>query len=113
MDETIQGSSPVGRRLSKIPKTALKFLVLRGKRVKLTDEMTIGRDRTNAITVDDPLVSRVHCTVRRIRQGWYIEDAGSRNGTWINERRLKPGKAVRLAPGDIIRLGGRIDISLL
>ena len=75
--------------------------------------MTIGRDKSNAITIDDPLVSRVHCTVRRIRTGWYIEDAGSTNGTWVNEKRLKPGKAVRLQPDDCIKLGGRIEVSLI
>jgi pSer/pThr/pTyr-binding forkhead associated (FHA) protein len=113
MDETIAEVSPVGRRLKNVPKKSMKFLVHGGKRVKLTDVMTIGRDKSNAITIDDPLVSRVHCTVRRIRTGWYIEDAGSTNGTWLNGKRLRPGKAVRLAPKDIIKLGGRIEVSLI
>jgi len=112
MDETISGSSPVGRRLNRIPKAELKFLVHDGQRVRLTDRMTIGRDRSNAITIDDPLVSRVHCVVHRIRSSWYVEDSGSRNGTWVNDKRIRPGKAVRLEPGDLIRLGGRIEVSL-
>lgn len=113
MDETISGKSPVGRRLSGIPRTELMFLVHNGKRVRLADEMTIGREKSNAIRVDDPLVSRVHCVVRRIRDAWYIEDAGSTNGTWINAKKLTPGKSVKLNPEDIIRLGGRIEVTLI
>ena len=113
MDETISGQSPVGRRLKRIPKSELKFLVHDGKRVKLTDVMSIGRDKGNSIVVDDPLVSRVHCKVRRIRTAWYVEDVGSRNGTWVNDKALSPGKAVRLNPDDVIKLGGRIEISLV
>ena len=113
MDETISGESPVGRRLSKIPKAELKFLVHDGKRVKLADEMSIGRDKTNTIVVDDPLVSRIHCKVRRIRTAWYVEDVGSKNGTWVNDKHIACGKAVRLNPRDVIKLGGRIEISLV
>ncbi len=113
MDETIAGGSPVGKRLTNVGRKNMKFLVHGGKKVRLADIMTIGRDRGNAITIDDPLVSRVHCTIRRIRTGWYIEDAGSRNGTWLNGRKLKPGKAVRLTPDDVIKLGGRIEVSLI
>ncbi|PIE04697.1 MAG: FHA domain-containing protein [Spirochaetales bacterium] len=112
MDETIAGQSPVGQRLSSIPRTNMKFLVFQGKKVRMIDQMTIGRDKSNAITINDPLVSRVHCIVRRIRSAWYIEDAGSTNGTWVNEKRVMPGKARRLKPEDTILLGGRIEVSL-
>lgn len=113
MDETISGSSPVGRRLSRIRKSELKFLVHGGKRVRIVDEMTIGRERGNSIVINDPLVSRVHCIVHRIRNSWYIEDAGSTNGTWINEKKLLPGKSIRLKPDDSIKLGGRIEVGLV
>jgi len=113
MDETISGKSPVGRRLSGIRKKELKFLVHGGKRVRMVDEMTIGREKGNTIVIDDPLVSRVHCIVHRIRNSWYIEDAGSTNGTWVNTKRLLPGKSVRLEPQDTVKLGGRIEIGLV
>ena len=113
MDETISGSSPVGRRLSGIPKSELRFLVHNGRRVRISDKMTIGRDRSNDIVIDDALVSRVHCIVRRIRTSWYIEDTGSKNGTWVNEKRIRMGKAVRINLHDSIKLGGRIELSLL
>ena len=113
MDETISGKSPVGRRLSRIRKTELRFLVHGGRRVRIAHEMTIGRDKGNTIVIDDPLVSRIHCIVHRIRNSWYIEDADSTNGTWVNEKRLTPGKSIRLEPMDTIKLGGRIEVGLV
>ena len=113
MDETISGESAVGRRLTKIRKNELRFLVHSGKRVRISDEMTIGRDKSNSIVIDDPLVSRVHCIIHRIRSSWYIEDAESTNGTWINGKRLKPGTSVRIESQDNIKLGGRIEIGLV
>jgi len=74
--------------------------------------MTIGRDRSSSIVIDDPLVSRNHCVIRRIRTAWYIEDLGSKNGTWVNGRKINSGRAVRLGENDVIKLGGRIEISL-
>ena len=112
MDETISGKSPVGKRLSRIPKAELRFLVHDGRKVRLCDEMTIGRDRDNTIVINDPLVSRIHCIVRRIRTSWYVEDAESTNGTWVNGKRISPGKAVRIGADDAVKLGGRIEVFL-
>ncbi|MCG8453791.1 MAG: FHA domain-containing protein [Spirochaetales bacterium] len=112
MDETIISESPVGRRLTRIPKSEMRFLLHGGQRFDLADQLLIGRDAHCGIVVDDPLVSREHCIIRRIRTAWYIEDLGSTNGTQINAKPLKEGKALRLSPEDVIKLGGRIEISL-
>ena len=49
---------------------------------------TIGRDPSNSIHLENPAVSRFHAKL--YRQGWefYIEDLGSSNGTFLNERRV-------------------------
>src|SRR5687768_12139052 len=36
---------------------------------------------------------------------WCVEDAGSRNGTYIGTRKLEPGDRHPLASGDVISLG--------
>ncbi|MBZ0293866.1 MAG: FHA domain-containing protein [Anaerolineae bacterium] len=54
-----------------------------------TETVTIGRDLSNDIVVQDPEVSRLHVRLRRTDDGYYeIEDAGSTNGTFINGQEL-------------------------
>jgi Nif-specific regulatory protein len=66
------------------------------------DELSIGRDPSNQISLLDSLVSRRHCAVRRDGQGFLIEDLESRNNTFVNN---VPVKERRLANGDQIRVG--------
>ena len=53
--------------------------------------------------VDAPSVSRVHTYVERLGGTWFVEDLGSRNGTFLNNRRVAGRRPVK--PGDEIRLG--------
>lgn len=62
----------------------------------------IGRNRDNAIVLPDPHVSGVHAVLQRTETGWWIEDLGSTNGTWINGRRVN---ASILLPEDELRIG--------
>ena len=47
------------------------------------DVMTLGRDITNDIVVNDPELSRHHARFTRGAHGYNIEDLGSTNGTFI------------------------------
>ncbi len=53
-----------------------------------TDENRIGRDPECAITLGDPLCSRVHAVVVQDNHAWRIRDAGSRNGTYVNDQKI-------------------------
>ena len=51
--------------------------------------MTIGRDRTSTICIQDPLASRNHGIIRAVgRDQYYLLDTGSRNGIYHNSRRI-------------------------
>jgi pSer/pThr/pTyr-binding forkhead associated (FHA) protein len=74
-------------------------------------ETLIGRSPYCSIVINDGLVSRQHAAIRVTREGMQIEDLGSRNGTFVNQRRIK-GTHV-LLPGDRIEIGGQpIEIEL-
>jgi ribosomal protein L40E len=51
------------------------------------------------------VVSRVHANLRLEGENYYIEDAGSANGTYINHNVLARGNRHLLRPGDRIGLG--------
>jgi len=64
--------------------------------------LTIGRDKSNGLVLDSPLVSRRHATLTRDNHNVVLRDAGSTNGTYVNGRAVQKH---RLVPGDVIRIG--------
>ena len=50
----------------------------------LGNELTIGRDSSNDVVLNDPNVSRFHAEVVSVPDGWELRDLGSRNGTRLN-----------------------------
>lgn len=70
------------------------------------DQLTIGRDASNGVAINDAEVSRKHSRLSFQGGKYVIEDLGSTNGTFVNGQRLS-GPAV-LKPGDVISLGEQI-----
>jgi two-component system cell cycle response regulator len=77
-----------------------------GKNFKITDEViTVGRDHSHTISIEQENVSRNHCRLVKTREGIYIEDLGSTNGTYLND---SPVKREKLRHGDLLKIGGVI-----
>jgi hypothetical protein len=76
-----------------------------GERIELTHEpLTIGRGPLNDLQLDeDDFASGRHALVDPRRDGVWVEDLGSTNGTFVNGIRLTSNR--RLAPGDVLRIG--------
>lgn len=75
-----------------------------GKRHVLDKEqMHLGRGANSDIIVADASVSRTHAHIYIQEQGVFIEDAGSANGTFINDKKIT--ERYKLVDLDMIRLG--------
>jgi sigma-B regulation protein RsbU (phosphoserine phosphatase) len=68
--------------------------------------MVVGRTPRCDLVIDDASVSRVHARIRRHGADCVIEDLNSRNGTFVNGRRIR--EPTRLADGDRIVLGQNV-----
>jgi len=66
-------------------------------------EFSIGRSRDSGVVVADAKVSRAHAVLTERADTWVIEDLGSKNGTWVNGRRISG--PTRLVHGDMVQLG--------
>ena len=67
--------------------------------------VALGRDWLASSGVSDTRVSGEHLRFTKSGGGFWVEDTGSRNGTWLDGHRLTPGEQARLADGSILRMG--------
>jgi hypothetical protein len=74
-----------------------------GESFEVTGErMRLGRSPEAEVFLDDVTVSRNHAMLVRRRDGLYIDDLGSLNGTYVNRRRIESHK---LVDGDELQVG--------
>lgn len=75
----------------------------------------IGRDPSNEVVLDSPLVSRFHAAVERVGQRYRVRDLKSTNGTFVNdepiqvETWLKSGDSIRVGPFRFVLGQDRLD----
>ena len=77
--------------------------ILPGTRFDLHPRTTVGRGPTNIIQMTDDSFSSEHTRIWNHNGMWYVQDADSKNGTWVNNQ-----PAVNALPakiGDIIQIG--------
>ena len=66
--------------------------------------LRVGRGRDNDLAIaGDEFASSHHARFEPRRDGVYVEDVGSTNGTFVNGIRLEAER--RLSPGDVVRIG--------
>ncbi|MFT3770045.1 MAG: FHA domain-containing protein [Minicystis sp.] len=72
----------------------------------------LGRHPACDLQVDNPRVSAEHASVRWVDDRWELRDLGSRNGTFVDGRRLGPGERWGLFAGATFSLGGEVELIL-
>lgn len=73
------------------------------------DEITIGRDISNRLVINDPEVSRRHARLTAQSGGYVIEDLGSTNGVFVDGQRLMGPHLLRA--GQVVMLGEKIALA--
>jgi ABC-type multidrug transport system ATPase subunit/pSer/pThr/pTyr-binding forkhead associated (FHA) protein/ABC-type multidrug transport system permease subunit len=86
-----------GARKTKVGEAAKQQVNFAGQ------QLLIGRDPACDQPLDYPMISWHHAKLTRTATGIFVEDLGSRNGTFVNGTRITT--RVRVNPGDQIGLG--------
>lgn len=96
------------RPAQRAPRLPTKLVVttgpLTGTSLPLRDSgMLIGRNPECDLVLTDEFASGRHARILRARDGWYVEDLGSTNGTYVGQYRV--GDPVPLQTGGQVRIG--------
>jgi hypothetical protein len=74
-----------------------------GKSFPLSAISLIGRSLRSVVSIDDEFLSAEHALLSWRENTWWIEDLGSKNGTFLNGVRVS--RPVPLNQGDTIEVG--------
>lgn len=70
---------------------------------QLGETLSIGRGEANDIVVNDTFVSHEHACISQYKQGFWLTDLNSTNGTYVNNQRVTD--EVLLKNGDLLKIG--------
>ena len=71
-----------------------------------SERISVGRARNNDVVLRHESVSKFHAWLRRDDNDvFYVADAGSRNGSFVNGEAIEGGAPVALTAGDALRFG--------
>jgi hypothetical protein len=100
-----KGRASDGSRAGRPPKLVV---IIDDKGTKLAThpldgQLQIGRADACQIQLSDTYASQFHARIYGQNGSWYVEDLGSTNGTYVNQRRITSPVEVRA--GDRVRVG--------
>lgn len=85
------------------------FETTTGERVAISSGCSIGRTADQTITFDVPAVSRRHAEITQRSATWWLQDLGSKNGTFLNGSAVGTDP-VWLADGDTVVFAGSVTV---
>ena len=107
LQESAGSADDVVVNLADLPTEAASLVVRNGSQagtaLSLAARITrLGRHSDSEISLDDITVSRRHAEIERTDGGYMVRDAGSLNGTYVNQKRIDE---VLLHHGDELQVG--------
>jgi hypothetical protein len=89
------------------------FKVIKKGTNSFQGNINIGRTSNCDVAINNPTISKFHAFLARdIKSGsYYIIDADSTNGTYVNDMKLNPNEKKVLYDGDTVSFGRQITIS--
>ena len=76
-------------------------------------KISIGRAKNTDIVIPDGDLSKLHALIALEGGRYRISDADSKNGTFVNGRRLEPGEVREVKDDDLVWFGPRISFRFL
>ena len=94
--------------LSPVPQKKVMTIkrVLTGERVRITGSLfRIGRkdEGVDYVVSHNPFISSRHAEILERNGRYFIRDIGSKNGTFVNGRKLSPNKEIQISNGDLLK----------
>jgi hypothetical protein len=90
-------------RLEKLLGQCCYFVPVRKRSASFASFISLGRTRNHDIVLRDPTVSKLQATLELVGGQLFVRDAGSRNGTLLNQSEVSERKPI--AVGDSLRFG--------
>ena len=98
-----------------VPKENVLKLRLPDGRILTADcwQATLGRSLENDLVLENPYVARSQATFTCRDGQWRIRDNGTRNGTYLNGKRLEADGEYRIHPGDVLCFAQKVEAQVL
>jgi len=102
-------TEPVFALVDIVAPTSRAFDIVKGPSGDPGDPLiSIGRNRDNDIVILDDTMSARHASIEIQESSAILRDAGSSNGTFVNQEPLGEGAQIPLDSGDCVRFGQRV-----
>src|SRR5690606_25357450 len=83
-----------------------RLVHIRGHRqLHLESDNVVGRSLQSSLRLTASYVCNQHAALTWSAEGWRVRDLGSRNGTWLDQRRLAAGQTEPLRQGASLAFG--------